>query len=320
MATWEQKMEIKDGFQGNSASKSVCITGSWSFLSIWIAKVLLKKGYSVRFTVTVTTDEAGSLMDCEEAVSGRLVFAEVDLLDYRGVFNHISGCIGVFHVAAPCDLNEVQDYPADSIEYEVRGALNVVEACAAAETVRRVVFTSSVSAIVCDGHKSLSAGQILDEKSWTNLEFCREHKLWSPLTKTLSEKAVWALSKDRGLDLVVVNPALVVGPQQSTDNSQTLLNQFKGSVALQQNGVCAYIEVEEAALAHVAAFECENAAGRYICLERVLTEEEMKEVEWSVHQTSAMRAGEWKHSLNLSNEKFLKLKRQYSGIDAAVIA
>lgn len=304
----------ENGYGASNSQKLMCVTGGWSFLGIHIARMLLGRGYSVRFAIPVTPEEAGSLMDSEEALSGKLEVCQADLLDYRSVFGNINGCSGVFLVPAPCDhLDGLQEYPTDSVDYEVQSALNVVEACAAADSVKRLVFTSSVSAIVCGRRTgNLGDGEILDEKCWTNLEFCHEKKLWSPLAKTLSEKAVWALSNDRDLDLVVVNPASVIGPQLSNPISNTILNQLKGSKALQQNGLCAYVEVEEAALAHVAAFECENATGRYICLQRVLTEDEIKEVIWSSHMTSNCRL-EGGKPLNLSNEKFLKLKRQYSG-------
>ncbi|GLJ38084.1 hypothetical protein SUGI_0775270 [Cryptomeria japonica] len=294
-------------------SKFVCITGSWSFLSISIAKMLLARGYSVRFTVPLTADEASSLMDCEEKASGKLELGEADLLDYGSVFHQINGCSGVFHVPAPCDLIGVQDYPSDSIEYEIRSALNVVEACATSESVKRLIFTSSVSAIVWRGQGGTGENQVLDERCWTNPDFCRQNKLWSPLTKTLSEKAVWALSNDRGLNLVVVNLASVVDKEPSKHNAHNLVNQLKGSMALQQNGVCAYVEVEEATLAHIAAFEYEDAKGRYICLERMLTNDEIKEILWSSYKTSNDGLEEWIRPLNLSNQKFLKLKRQYSG-------
>lgn len=311
----------ENGYGASNSRKLMCLTGGWSFLGIHIARMLLGRGYSVRFAIPVTPEEAGSLMESEEALSGKLEICQADLLDYRSVFGNINGCSGVFHVPAPCDhLDGLQEYPTDSIDYEVQSALNVVEACAAAESVKRLVFTSSVSAIVCGRRTgNLGDGEIMDEKCWTNPEFCREKKLWSPLAKTLSEKAVWALSNDRDLNLVVVNPASVIGPQLSNPNSHTILNQLKGSKALQQNGIsaiCAYVDVEEAALAHVAAFECENATGRYICLQRVFTEDEIKEVMWSSHMTSNYRLESLLRPakpLNLSNEKFLKLKRQYSG-------
>nr|ABK26705.1 unknown [Picea sitchensis] len=279
----------ENGYGASDSRRLMCVTGGWSFLGIHIARMLLGRGYSVRFAIPVTPEEAGSLVESEEALSGKLEICQADLLDYRSVFGNINGCSGVFHVPAPCDhLDGLQEYPTDSVDYEVQSALNVVEACAGAESVKRLVFTSSVSAIVC-GRRigNLGDGEIMDEKCWTNLEFCREKKLWSPLAKTLS------------------NP-----------NSHTILNQLKGSKALQQNGMCAYVEVEEAALAHVAAFECENARGRYICLQRVFTEDEIKQVIWSSHMTSNYRPEDLLHPekpLNVSNEKFLKLKRQYSG-------
>lgn len=302
--------EAENGYRASNSEGIMCVTGTWSFLGIDIARMLLRRGYSVRLAVPITAEETRSLMNCEEALSRNLVICEADLLDYYSVFSTIKGCCGVFHVPEPSDeLDGFQHYPAERVDYQVQSALNVVEACAAAESVRRLVFTSSLSAIVC-GKKS---SEILDENCWTNLDFCHQKKLWSSLTKTLSEKAVWALSNDRGLNLVVLNLPLVIGSQGCEPDSHTILNYLKGSKAIQQNGVYAYIEVEEAAFAHLVAFECENATGRYICLQKVLTEDEVKEVQRSSHVTSNYRLEELMHPVNISNKKFLKLKRQYSG-------
>ena len=37
-------------------------------------------------------------------------------------------------------------------------------------------------------------------------------QLWYPLSKTLAEKAAWDFAKEKGLDVVVVNPGTVMGP------------------------------------------------------------------------------------------------------------
>ena len=37
-------------------------------------------------------------------------------------------------------------------------------------------------------------------------------QLWYPISKTLAEKAAWDFAKDKGLDVVVVNPGTVMGP------------------------------------------------------------------------------------------------------------
>jgi nucleoside-diphosphate-sugar epimerase len=61
------------------------------------------------------------------------------------------------------------------VEVEVRAAQNVIEACAQVETIERVVFTSSVTAVVWkENRKSAS---IFDERDWSEPNFCRKYKV-----------------------------------------------------------------------------------------------------------------------------------------------
>lgn len=75
------------------------------------------------------------------------------------------------------------------METEVRAAHNVLEACAQTETMERVVFTSSVTAVVWNAdHKQQ---QLLDEKCWSDLAFCKKFKVPS-LTRPCSSLILWA--------------------------------------------------------------------------------------------------------------------------------
>jgi nucleoside-diphosphate-sugar epimerase len=61
------------------------------------------------------------------------------------------------------------------VEVEVRAAQNVLEACAQTDTMERVVFTSSVTAVVWkDDRKGVDA---LDERNWSDLNLCRKLKV-----------------------------------------------------------------------------------------------------------------------------------------------
>jgi hypothetical protein len=66
------------------------------------------------------------------------------------------------------------------IDLEVRGALNVVEACSNA-AVKRLVLTSSLSAMVWDQQRNAGTegayNRCIDEKCWSNLDFCRAKKV-----------------------------------------------------------------------------------------------------------------------------------------------
>lgn len=65
-----------------------------------------------------------------------------------------------------------QEFMAD---VEVRAAHNVIEACAQTETMEKVVFTSSVTAVIWrDDRKSIPD---LDETHWTDINFSRKYKV-----------------------------------------------------------------------------------------------------------------------------------------------
>lgn len=59
-------------------------------------------------------------------------------------------------------------------DFEVRGTLNIVEACANS-SVKRLVLTSSLAAMVWDQQRH--AEKVIDEKCWSNLELCRSKKV-----------------------------------------------------------------------------------------------------------------------------------------------
>ncbi|EFJ10695.1 hypothetical protein SELMODRAFT_271980 [Selaginella moellendorffii] len=238
----------------------VCVTGSWELMGSWIVKLLLERGYSVRCGVRISSEELSQLQSLPGAAQ-RLHLVSVDVLNYKSLAKTIRGCSGVIHSPAPHDMNGMRDYPADMIEYEIKGVLNVVEACANSETVRRLVLTSCLSTIVYTQEETS-----LDEKCWTNLDFCRENKLWSPLSKTLAERAAWALALDKGLDMVVLNPATVVSRDPS----------IQGLRQLHRDEVLAYAHVEEVASAHLVALEKPNAVGRYICFGDIVTGSNVK--------------------------------------------
>jgi nucleoside-diphosphate-sugar epimerase len=85
-------------------------------------------------------------------------------------------------------------------------------------------------------------------------------QFWHALAKTLSEKTAWALAMDRGVDMVAINAGLITGPGLS--NAHPYL---KGAVDMYQDGVLVTVDADFLADAHVAAYECPTAYGRYLC-------------------------------------------------------
>jgi len=97
----------------------------------------------------------------------------------------------------------------------------------------------------------------------------------------VAEQDAWDVAKKNGVDLVVVNPVLVLGPLlQPTVNASIvhILKYLTGSAKTYANSVQAYVHVKDVALAHILVFETPSASGRYICAERMLHRGEVVEI------------------------------------------
>lgn len=153
------------------------------------------------------------------------------------------------------------------VEAEVRAAHNILEACAQTDTMERVVFNSSVTAVVWrpQPEEDDDAALQLDENTWSDLTFCRRFKLWHALAKTLSERTAWALAMDRGVDMVAINAGLLTGPGLTAGHPY-----LKGAPDMYDHGVLVTVDVDFLADAHIAAYECPTAYGRYLCFNNAI--------------------------------------------------
>ncbi|XP_057454093.1 cinnamoyl-CoA reductase 2-like [Lotus japonicus] len=251
----------------------VCVTGAGGFIASWLVKLLLERGYIVRGTVRNPDDPKNGHLKELEGAKERLTLHKADLFDLDSLKAVFHGCDGVFHTASP-----VTDNPEEMLEPAVNGARNVV--MAAAETkVQRVVFTSSIGTVYMDPNRSRD--EVVDESCWSDLEYCKNTKNWYCYGKTVAEQVAWEAAKEKGVDLVVVNPVLVIGPLlQPTINASTIhiLKYLTGSAKTYVNATQAYVDVKDAALAHVLVYETPSASGRYICAESSLHRGELVEI------------------------------------------
>ncbi|KAL5576119.1 hypothetical protein UlMin_017818 [Ulmus minor] len=260
--------------QSSSGSgQTVCVTGAGGFIASWMVKLLLEKGYTVKGTVRNPDDPKNSHLRELEGAKDRLYLLKADLLDYESLKEAIKGCTGVFHTASP-----VTDDPEQMVEPAVDGTKNVIIAAAEAK-VRRVVFTSSIGAVYMDPNRSPDV--VVDESCWSDLEFCKNTKNWYCYGKAVAEQAAWEIAEEKGVNLVVVNPVLVLGPLlQPTVNASTIhiLKYLTGSAKTYANSVQAYVDVKDVALAHILVFETPSASGRYLCAESVLHRGDVVEI------------------------------------------
>ncbi|CDP02864.1 unnamed protein product [Coffea canephora] len=248
--------------------KAVCVLDASTYVGFWVVKKLLLKGYMVHAALQNSGDEVVMKKIVElEKTEERLTAFTVDVLDYHSVLEALKGCCAMF-----CCLDIADGYDEKDVDYEVRGAINVVEACAQTDTIEKIVFSSSLTAAIW--RENICSQKDVDERTWSDQEFCREKKLWYALAKTLSEKAAWALAMDRMLNMVSVNAGLVLGPGVVQLNPRVTMAYLQGTAQMYENGVLAFVDVNFLADVHIRAFEDKSTTGRYLCFNQIVNTEE----------------------------------------------
>ncbi|KAL6967734.1 hypothetical protein U1Q18_033543 [Sarracenia purpurea var. burkii] len=247
----------------------VCVTGASGFIGSELIRQLLDRGYTVHGTVQdlKNENETGHLEALEGAES-RLRLFQMDLLDYDSVFAAIKGTVGIFHVASP-NITVVKDPERDLLAPAVKGTQHVLTA-AKELGIRRVVVTSSITAIT--PNKKWPSDVPVSEDCWADEEYCQEHGLWYSVSKIRAEKAAWEFAKERGLEVVVINPGAVFGhilPPTINLSMSILLNLVEGSTETLKDFHLGVVHVKDVALAHILVYENTSATGRHLCVESI---------------------------------------------------
>ncbi|KAM0942356.1 putative cinnamoyl-CoA reductase [Dioscorea sansibarensis] len=244
--------------------QTVCVTGAGGFIGSWLVKILLLKGYNVRGTVRNIEDPKNLHLKGLEGVDERLTLYKRDVSDYKSVCSAFDGCDGVFHVASP-----VTNDP-EKVSVAVTGTMNAINAAVKAG-VRRFVFTSSIGAVHMNPNRS--SDTFLDEKCWSDPEYCKKTDNWYCYGKMMAEIVAMDMSQKKRLDLVVIVPPVTVGPMlQPTLNVSCygVLTYMRGTKKAYPNAVMGLVDVRDVAQAHMLVYENPSASGRYFCIATVV--------------------------------------------------
>lgn len=223
------------------------VTGGTGFVGSHIVRALNEAGHSAR-----VLHRTSSKLDALEGLTYESAIG--DILDEDALRAACAGCDWVFHAAAVADY-----WRADRsrmMEANVEGTRRVLKAAREAG-VKRAVFTSSGAAV---GYRE--DGRPADEDVPFNLppeKFPYGYSKW--LAEEVCHEAV-----RKGQDVVIVNPAVVLGPGD--------LNLISGSIVLEirrrswttpiPSGGVSVIDVRDVARAHIAAAERGRTGERYI--------------------------------------------------------
>jgi len=111
----------------------ILVTGGSGFLGSHIADILTANGHGV------------TIYDCKDSLyrTEDQNFIRGDIKDGTSVNNAVKGNDYVYHLAALADLNEAKKKPLQTVQVNIKGTLNVLEACRN-NNVKKMLFGSTV--------------------------------------------------------------------------------------------------------------------------------------------------------------------------------
>lgn len=263
----------------------ILVTGGSGYIASWIIYYLLDAGHEVVTTVRDIKDEEKTkhLKELAEKKKGNLSFAEADLLNESSFDKAVDGCDIVIHSASPFKISGIKNARKQLIEPAVKGTKNVLKSVNRHKSVRKVVLTSSASAIYGDNVEIKDIeGKVFTEDHW-NTSSNEKHRAYS-YSKKVSEETAWKMANEQQRwKMAVINPGFVIGPSLTKRKESTSINfmisflngTYKTGAPELYFGV---VDVRDVAMAHVNAALKEEAEGRFILVSETKSTFEMAEI------------------------------------------
>ena len=228
------------------SSKPVLVTGATGFLGEHLCRVLVEQGHTVR-----------GLARTRSAVLAELGVEHVrgDVLGGPELDRALEGVTAVFHLAGAVSRD-----PSDAqrmMRLHVDGTRRVLERMAAAGVGRMVLASTSGTIGVSKDE------EILDESAPYAEEIVAGWPYYA--SKIYQERLAFEHGARLGIEVVAVNPTLLLGPGDRRLSSTGDVRKFiKRQIPTIPDGGVSFVDVRDAALAMAAALEHGRAGECYL--------------------------------------------------------
>jgi dihydroflavonol-4-reductase len=225
------------------------VTGATGFLGGHVTRLLAERGDDVKVTYR-NPERLKHLKGIE------IRRAKADVLDYKAMRRAMKGADVLFHTVGFVGSN-----PAELVwQMNAHAPVVAVEA-AAAEGLKRVVLTSTISAIGPATNGQPASELTEYPRDWLGLAY--------PDSKHEGELAALDAGQRHGIEVVVVNPAYLLGvpvdrEQPGETSTRMVGNYLRSRLPGVIDAPMNFADVEDAALGHLLAADKGKAGERYI--------------------------------------------------------
>ncbi|KAJ3514445.1 hypothetical protein NLJ89_g2377 [Agrocybe chaxingu] len=171
---------------------NVLVTGVTGFIATQVALTFLDEGYSVRGSVR-SADKGAEWIALFPQHKAKFEYVVVADMTLAGAFNDaVKGVDYIAHVASPAFWGQ-GDNEKDILLPAINGTKNLVEATKIEPKIKRVVFTSSLAAVI---NPALPADTLHTPDEWNPMTYEEAKNQTTPMfvyraSKALAEKTFW---------------------------------------------------------------------------------------------------------------------------------
>lgn len=225
----------------------ILVTGATGFLGAEVAKQLADQGHHIR----CTRRRSAVIPERLAPLAQNIEWVEADLLDFSALEEAFEGINQVYNCAAFVSLRQADK---ESMIYtNVNGTANIVNLCLVNNC--RLVHVSSVAAV-----GQAKPGVLTNEKD--QLDQALETDGYA-ISKLESEMEVWRGTAE-GLDAVIVNPSIIIGPSAGIEGSGALFNVVKNGLKFYTAGSMGFVDVEDVAKCMIQLMASTISSERFI--------------------------------------------------------
>ena len=175
-----------------------------------------------------------------------------DVLDVINLHETMVDCKSVYHCAAIVSFQK-RDFFA-MMKTNRQGTANIVNSCLE-NGILKLCYVSSTAAIGGEGEVSIS-----EETKWKQSPQTSGYSI----TKYSAEKEVWR-GVEEGLDVVIVNPCVIIGAGDWNESSLTIFKTIASGLTFYTNGANAFVDVRDVSDIMVQLMESAIKNERFLC-------------------------------------------------------
>ncbi|MGV6860551.1 MAG: NAD-dependent epimerase/dehydratase family protein [Putridiphycobacter sp.] len=239
----------------------VFVTGGSGLLGAHLLIELSKRGIPVRALKRSDSDltEVQNLFkfylkDQDLTLFNKIEWVNGNINDVTSLRENMVGCDGVYHCAGLVSFRK-KDFNK-LIKINKEGTQNIVNTCLHLN-VKNLTHVSSTAAI--GREKKLDV--YTENSKWVNSPANSNYAV----SKYLAEMEVWR-GQEEGLNIVIVNPSVILGAGNWNESSLTLFKSIKNGLKFYTEGINAFVDARDVAFCMVELTEKQIFGERFLTI------------------------------------------------------